>query len=153
MNKRGTDSKLARQRFFDTTVHHLKVKECISGKNENRVILLLENMGYVLNKDFVRQHPIAHRFVLDFAFVEEQVAIEVDGKSHDCNKQSKKDEQRDLFLGYNNWVTIRIKDGDLFGFKGSFYKSLIREIVMERRKQWKDGRLYPIDFTNFEETL
>jgi very-short-patch-repair endonuclease len=151
MKKETDKTILGRQRFFETSVHKQAVKDCISGENEPRAMMILETLGYVLNKDYVRQHPVGQRFVLDFAFVPEQVGLEIDGKSHDAKQQMKSDSKRDSYLRSNNWVSIRIKDRDMFGYRGSFFKSLIREVVEERRKQWEIGSLFPIDMTRFNE--
>lgn len=138
-----------RQRYFDKTIHIQKIKDCISGKNEIKVIKILENLDYKINQDFVRQHPIGSKFVLDFAFIKEQVAIEIDGKNHKCKKQKNKDKKRDKFLKENNWIPIRINDNEFFGEKGMFYKYLIKEIVEERRNQYKNGFLYSIEIPDY----
>lgn len=140
-----------RQNFFDRQVHMSEWKDSMAGKNEIRAIEILKDLGYELGKDFVRQHPIGERFVLDFAFVKEQVAIEIDGQTHNRPIQRKKDRQRDNYLNLNNWVPLRIKESWLFGYKGSFYKSLIKQVVEERRAQWEVGSLYAIDIPNFKE--
>lgn len=84
-------SRLAKRRFFSSTIYHPKVRECISGENENYVIKVLEMIGYHEFIDFVRQYPIGEKFVLDFAFVKEQVALEIDGQTHRYKKQRKND--------------------------------------------------------------
>lgn len=145
-------SEMSRAIFFDTTIHIQAVKDCLSGKNEEQVIGVLEGMDYKIGKDFVRQHPIGLRYVLDFAFIPEQVAIEIDDISHMYAKGRKADKIRDRFLHSNNWVTIRIQDKEFKGYKASFYKSLIREIVEERREQYLKGVLYPVDFPKFVES-
>ena len=61
------------------------------------------------------------------------------------------DHKRDRYLYNINWVVIRIQDKDFFGYKLSFYKNLIKEIVEERRKQWEKGYLYHIDFRNYKD--
>ena len=124
----------------------------MAGKNESDVLQVLTDLGYMDGKDFTRQHPIGEKFVIDFAFVKEQVAIEVDGKSHNDKKQKRSDDQRDKYLRWNNWVPIRIKDEEFFGYKKSFFKNLIREVVEERRQQWKIGTLFEIDIPNFIES-
>jgi len=144
-------TEMHRQIYFDKTIHIQKIKDCISGNNEQQVIKVFESLDYKLGKDYFRQYPIGCRFVLDFAFVNEQLAIEIDGKSHDFKKQRIKDKKRDRFLYNNNWVVIRIKDKDFFGYKGLFYKFLIKEIVDIRREQFISGRLYPIDIPDYSE--
>lgn len=135
--------------FFSTIVHKKEWKDSMAGKNEEKVISVLEGIGFKCGVDFVRQYPIGERFVIDIAFVNEQIAIEVDGKGHNETKQRKMDEKRDRYLKDNNWIPIRIKDKEFFGFKGSFYKSLIKMIVSERREQWNKGTLYEIDIPNY----
>lgn len=142
---------LHRIKFFEKIVHLPAWKDSMAGKNEEPVIHILEACGYVMDKDFVRQNPIGERFVMDFAFVKEQISIEVDGESHKAAKQKKLDKMRDSYLHENNWVSIRIKNDDLFGEKMSFYKSLIKQIVEERRAQWEVGGLYPVDVPYFNQ--
>lgn len=140
-----------RQIYFDKTIHRKSVKDCISGDNEEMVIEVLETINYFPPADYFRQHPIGNRFVLDFAFLKEQIAIEIDGKNHDYKKQKDKDKERDKFLLENNWITLRIKDKEFFGSKRLFYKFLIKEMVETRRKQFKDGKLYPLDIPDFND--
>lgn len=146
-------SEISRQRFFDTTVHIQAVKDCLSGKNEDEVIKVLVSMGYVLGKDFVRQYPFGERYVLDFAFINEQVGLEIDGDGHRKKEQRRSDKIRDSFLRSNNWVVIRILDREFKNtYKFSFYKNLIREVVEERRQQWEVGEVRKMDITKFYES-
>ena len=140
-----------RQRFFDKQVHMREWKDAMSGKNEENVVGMLESLEYKLNEDFIRQHPIGQKFVLDFAFVPLKLAIEIDGISHEKKLMKRSDKKRDRFLYDNNWVVIRISDKNLFGFKKSFYKHLIREVVEARRDQYNGGHLYQIDVPEFVE--
>lgn len=142
---------LARIRFFEKQVHMEEWKKSMSGKNEEDVIKILDSIGYKIGEDYVRQHPIGERFVIDFAFVKEQIALEVDGISHNVKRQKKLDIKRDKYLLSNNWVSLRIKDSELHGYKLSFYKNLIREIVKERREQWNIGTLHNIDIPHYNE--
>lgn len=140
-----------RQIFFDKQVKTEAWKNSMAGQNENEAIKILEALEFVINKDFVRQHPIGERFVMDFAFINEKVAVEIDGKNHDEKKQRALDRKRDIYLHRNGWLSIRIKDKDLVGYKGSFYKNLIRDVVLERREQYDKGVLYHIDIPNYNE--
>jgi very-short-patch-repair endonuclease len=142
---------LARIRFFQKQVFQDEWKDSMSGKNEEPVIKILDAIGYTNGKDYERQFPVGEKFVIDFAFVKEQVALEVDGRNHQYGRQKSLDKKRDRYFRENNWVPIRIKDKDLFGYKMSFYKNLIKEVVEDRREQYETGRLYPIDFANYVE--
>jgi len=144
-------SEQQRQIFFDITIKHEKIRDCISGNNEQRVIKLFDTLEFVLGKDYVRQHPVGQKYVLDFAFINEQVAIEADGKNHRTKTAKRQDLIRDRYLRRNGWVTIRVQDEDLFGYKMSFFKNLIKEVILERREQYENGKLYPIDFSKFNE--
>lgn len=141
----------ARQMFFGRQVHMSAWKDSMSGKNELRCIEMLESLGYKLGIDYVRQHPLAEKFVLDFAFVKEQVAIEVDGKNHNTSIQRMKDDKRDRFLTLYEWVPLRFKEEWMFGTRASFCRSLIREVVNERRAQWEAGALSAIDVPRFKD--
>jgi len=123
----------------------------MSGENEEAVIKALDFWGYKLNQDYVRQHPIANRFVLDFAFIKEQVCIEVDGEKHRTKKSRRADNARDNYLYLWNWVVIRIPERLFFKKASTFYKHLIKEVVEERRNQWEVGRLYPIDIPDYKD--
>ena len=96
--------------------------------------------GYRLGKDYVRQHPIASLYVVDFAFINEQVVIEVDGENHNSKKQIKKDQSRDFYLRSNGWVVIRIADRN-FQKNPAFFRYLIKEVVQERREQYEKAML------------
>lgn len=151
--KKKDKKEMARKHFFDNCVEHPNVKRTMSGKNEKFVIEFLEKIGFRLGKDFVRQHPIGDRFVIDIAFVKEQVALEVDGASHLEKKQIKKDNMRDKFLHRNGWLSIRINDKDFFSDKMQMYRYVIEDVVLERRSQYEKGELYEIDIPDFDENL
>lgn len=146
---KGKGSSLARIHFFTKIVKKEEWKKSMAGKNEDSVIRVILGLGYVENIDFYRQYPIGERFVIDVAFKNEQVAVEVDGENHKRKEQAALDRKRDSYLKDNNWVSIRVKDKEFFGYKGSFYKSLIKQIVEERREQYQKGILYPIEIPRY----
>lgn len=149
--KSGMRSDAARARFFDIHVHHENWRKNMAGGNEISVLKILDSLGFIEDLDYRRQYPLAERFVLDFAFVNEQVVLEVDGKSHQLNRQKLKDKRRDKYLRQNDWVPIRINDKELFGYRLSFYKALIKDVVLERRSQYQQGTLYPVDLPAYNE--
>lgn len=141
----------ARRRFFENQVHHPKWKDSMACVHENDVISAIEDAGLSLDIDFVRQHPIGERFVIDIAFIPEKVAVEVDGESHGAKKMVKMDKRRDRFLWDNGWVSIRVPEKKFFGSGRSYYKFLIREVVEARREQLDGGRLRDIDIQEYNE--
>lgn len=142
--------KTQRQKFFDKQVHLPEWKDAMSGKNEDKVIEAIEACGYKLKEDFVRQYPMGDAIVVDIAFVDERLAIEVDGGSHLSKKQQKKDDARDRFLVLNGWVPLRIQDKN-FDKNPSYFKFLIKEVVEERRRQLEMGYLYEIEVKDFSD--
>jgi len=143
-----SNNDVARERFFTKQVHMQIWKDSMAGENEDKVIEVLEGVGFVKGKDFERQYPIGGRFVIDIAFPNEQVAIEVDGKDHQ-GKKRKNDIARDRYMMKNNWIPIRIKDKEFFGYQASFYKSLIKAIVDERRGEYNKGTLMKKDLSDY----
>ena len=123
--KQQNKSILARQNFFDKQVKMEEWKNSMAGQNEVKVIKILNSLDFILGRDFVRQHPIGERFVIDIAFIKEKVAIEVDGKSHENKKQKTLDKMRDKFLRDNDWIPLRISDKEMFGYKKLYHKYIM----------------------------
>lgn len=69
-------------------------------------LLMKRKTGY----KFLRQKPI-NRFILDFYCSELNLAIEIDGSSH--NKKKNYDEERDGFLERIGIKTIRFKNEEI----------------------------------------
>ncbi len=147
--KQQNKSILARQNFFDKQVKMEEWKNSMAGQNEVKVIKILNSLDFILGRDFVRQHPIGERFVIDIAFIKEKVAIEVDGKSHENKKQKTLDKMRDKFLRDNDWIPLRISDKEMFGYKKLYHKYRIKEIIGERRSQWEVGQIGEREIKNF----
>lgn len=122
-------------------------------KHEPLVIESIEDLGYTLGEDFVRQHPIGERFVIDIAFVPEKFAIEVDGDDHSRPDKRKLDKKRDAFLYDNGWVVLRVLEHKYFSKStaGSYYKFLIREVVEAWRQQLNGGRLSFLEIPEFKD--
>lgn len=132
---RGDDMKNnnQRQRFFSTQVNMPVWKENLTGNNEEFIKECLDALGYRIDIDYERQYPVLDRYVLDFAFIEEKIAIEIDGAYHRIKRNIVKDEIRDKKLRANDWVVLRIPEKK-FKENGTYWKYLIYEVVTERRK-------------------
>lgn len=141
---------ISRKKFFDKQVHMNEWKQSMSGDNELEVISVLENLGYKQGTDFVRQHPIGEIGIVDIAFVNEKVAVEVDGGYHQSKKQIAIDRKKDEAYRFFNWAIIRVPHPEFFGRKAQFFKHLIHEVVDFRRQQYlAGGYLTDVDI-NFE---
>ena len=57
---------------------------------------------------YVPQYPTRTGFVLDFALVDQKIAIEVDGPTHDTPKARSRDAFRTLRLKQEGWRVVRI---------------------------------------------
>lgn len=55
------------------------------------------------------QHPLLGYF-LDFAFLAERVAVEVDGESHTTKAGREKDAARDARMQKHGWLVIRLEN-------------------------------------------
>jgi very-short-patch-repair endonuclease/ribosomal protein S27AE len=71
---------------------------------EKYVATLLSEEGLV----FEREHRVL-RFSIDFAFVSQKIALEVDGKQHQYPAQERHDKDRDKLLEKEGWVIFRLK--------------------------------------------
>lgn len=143
---------LHRQLFFDKQVHDPRWKNAMSGQNESFVMGILDTLGYRLDIDYQRQYPFANHFVADFAFVPEQVVLEVDGKDHLTKAQRAKDKRRDNFFVEAGWEVIRVNDTNLSTERLSFYKHLIQQVVEERRAMYNKGDIYQHDHLTYTDS-
>ena len=64
-----------------------------------------------LDIGYVSQYPIHSGFVIDFAVLDQKIAIEVDGTNWHSSKEAKKrDRFKDYQLGREGWLVIRLKE-------------------------------------------
>ena len=65
------------------------------------------------NKNYKREFPF-YKYSLDFAWVDEKKAIEIDGEQHErFIDQINRDLQKDKLLQQNGWKLLRIKWKDI----------------------------------------
>jgi len=57
--------------------------------------------------DFVFQYPVRTGFVLDFAWPDIKLAVEVDGPYHKLKKRRRADAFRDYMLKRGGWTILR----------------------------------------------
>jgi very-short-patch-repair endonuclease len=132
-----------RESFFDNQVYHPKWVEKWTTESEEKCIKIIEELGYLAKYDFACQFPIGQKYILDIAFPDLKICIEIDGKEHSYPKRKKEDFIRDNNLYLNNWVVIRIKNEDLDKEdKILFYRNLMQGVIEERKQQLLKGELY-----------
>lgn len=74
----------------------------------------LEKRGLRTGIDFATQFPIRHTFILDFAFPEQMVAVEVDGEPfHTKPKDRKRDGFKNKILREKGWKVLRFWGKDV----------------------------------------
>jgi very-short-patch-repair endonuclease len=77
---------------------------------------------------FRRQHPIG-RYVLDFYCAKANLAIEIDGISHDMGGRPQHDEERQRWLKKHGVKVLRIPAGDLTYKSNEVADAIIRLAV------------------------
>ncbi len=137
-----TKNEICRENYFRDRVHIKEIVEQIIGKDEKPFLDILSSLGFVKDVDFVIQHPLYERYVVDVAFLNEKVVVEIDGEKHKEKRNKVKDEIRDSFLHENGWIVIRCDSTQKDTYKLVYYKNLIKDIVEERRKLFNDGEVF-----------
>lgn len=71
----------------------------------------LEPAIAALGERYRSQHPfLKHKLFADFALLDRQLIIEVDGASHDAPRQKKKDLEHMLALRSDGWNVVRVSN-------------------------------------------
>lgn len=82
---------------------------------------VIEELGI----EYVSQYPIHSGFIIDFAVLDQKIAIEVDGARWHSSKAAKK---RDMFknyqLGREGWLVIRLNEKER-----EKWKSLLLSVI------------------------
>ena len=95
---------------------------------------ILEDIG--LDKKYLiyREYPIFPYFI-DFAFVNEKIAVEIDGSQHLEEDRKKRDEEKDKLLISNGWKVLRIAAIEVIR-DGTKVLSAILELLAGSNKQY-----------------
>lgn len=81
---------------------------------EQQVREEMQNRGLKLGIDFVIQYPIKFSFIIDIAFPDQKLAIELDGDYwHSTKKNRQRDKMKDSILKREGWSIIRILGSDI----------------------------------------
>lgn len=100
---------LALQRVTDGTHTGWKSREkCNRSWAEQFVETeILNVLGFYKDIHFKTEYYQGKWFI-DFAFVKDKIAIEIDGRQHNLPERKAKDKEKDLWLVNNGWVVYRI---------------------------------------------
>jgi very-short-patch-repair endonuclease len=81
---------------------------------EQRFREALERRGLRKGIDFATQYPMRHSFILDFAFPEKKIAVEVDGRKwHSTSAAKKRDGFKNHVLKQHGWTVYRFWEEDI----------------------------------------
>ena len=81
---------------------------------EEKFRMELQDRGMTLGVDFVIQYPIKRSFILDIAFPDYKLAIELDGNYwHSLKKNRRRDHMKDKILEKEGWTLIRISENSI----------------------------------------
>ncbi len=79
---------------------------------ESIFITKMNNIGWDKKYSIVREFSV-FPFFIDFAFMNERVAVEIDGSQHLLEDRKKKDEMKDNLLTSKGWTIIRITEHEI----------------------------------------
>jgi very-short-patch-repair endonuclease len=68
--------------------------------------MLLKN-NIIKGKDYETEYK-QNKWFIDFAFVNDKIAIEIDGKQHNLPERQKIDAEKDAWLTQNGWAVYRL---------------------------------------------
>ena len=81
---------------------------------EEKFRLEMQDRGMRLGVDFVIQYPLKHSFIIDIAFPDHKIAIELDGNYwHSLKRNRQRDHMKDKILEKEGWTLIRISENSI----------------------------------------
>lgn len=125
--------------FLKTAWGKVSQNEMTYGEKWLNDILVSE--GFYSKYDVVYQYPI-FPYVIDFAFVNEKIALEFDGKCHFISgKRIEHDIKRDSELEKNGWRTFRIAYNEMESFKIESFVNFMDNLSLPTNIKKLEGRL------------
>jgi very-short-patch-repair endonuclease len=146
-------SKLAHKKYPNSFKHSEETKKIISEKrlefmknNPDKTAWRLSNISYPeklfieyvesigLDKKYsiIREYSVFPYFI-DFAFINQKVAIEVDGSQHLLPERKERDDKKDKLLNELGWFVIRISEKEIKTNIGEVFNKII-SILNEKPK-------------------
>jgi very-short-patch-repair endonuclease len=146
-------NKIARKLFPDSFKHSDETKQKIREirikfmkENPEQTAWRTKNLSYpeklflekvyelCLDKKYsiVREHSVFPYFI-DFAFVNEKVAVEIDGSQHLLPERKKRDDKKDELLKEDGWFILRVSENEVKTNINSVFDTII-SIINDRPK-------------------
>lgn len=89
----------------------------------------LERKGLRLGIDFAMQYPLRYSFILDFAFPDQKIAIEVDGTAYHTSREARKrDAFKNMILEKLGWKVFRFWDHEIYDSLDSCINKVLKEL-------------------------
>jgi very-short-patch-repair endonuclease len=124
---------IAHKKYPESYLHKKETKEKMSKKrlefmknNPEKTSWRQKNISYpeklfldrIIELSWDKKYSIVRElsffpFFIDFAFVNENVAIEIDGSQHLLQERKERDEKKDRLLIENGWTVIRISEKEV----------------------------------------
>jgi very-short-patch-repair endonuclease len=146
-------NKIARKLFPESFIHSDETKQKIREKrikfmkeNPEQTAWRTKNLSYpeklflekvydlCLDKKYsiVREYSV-FPFFIDFAFVNEKVAVEIDGSQHLLPERKERDDKKDELLKEDGWFILRVSENEVKTNINSVFNTII-SIINDRPK-------------------
>jgi very-short-patch-repair endonuclease/transposase-like protein len=146
-------NKIARKKYPDNFKHTEESKKIMREKrldfmknNPEKTAWRLSNVsypeklfiGYVESNGLDKKHSIVREYsvfpyFIDFAFVNQMVAIEIDGSQHLLPERKESDDKKDKLLNKLGWFVVRISEKEIKTNIGNVFNKII-SILNEKPK-------------------
>jgi very-short-patch-repair endonuclease len=98
-------------------------------------------LGWGKKYTIIREYSV-FPFFIDFAFVNEMVAVEIDGSQHLLEERKIRDNQKDELLIKKGWTIVRIAESDVKKNKTDLFENLEKILLsLFREKKYEFGLL------------
>ena len=149
----GESNKIARKMFPESFTHSNETKQKIREKrikfmkeNPEQTAWRTKNLSYpeklfldkvyelCLDKKYsiIREYSVFPYFI-DFAFVNEKVAVEIDGSQHLLPERKDRDDKKDELLKNDGWFILRVSENEVKTNINSVFDTII-SIINDRPK-------------------
>jgi very-short-patch-repair endonuclease len=115
----------------------MRISKSFESNLERLVREEIEARGYRRGIDFSCQYPLRYSFILDFAFPDAKLAIEVDGEHwHSSSKDRRRDRIKDKVLKKAGWEVIRFSENEVLSNCSGCVDKIERTVSELKRKRF-----------------